>query len=427
MQIMKDNKRVALSIFLWITIAAGFIYVGAYAFSGMPMGVRAQDLASGRMLPMASPESVDMDSRRLARIDSIVEEYIAQEAIPGAVVGVMRHGKVVYRKAFGKRQMVAGDEDMTLDTRFDLASLTKPVAVATSIMQLVERGEITLGDRVDKYIPKFRGWATKESPRDTVNIRIADLLTHTSGLPAYVAPKRLQMTYPYAQFPCRDSVIHYISTCDRVATARTTRVYSCLNYITLAYIVEQVTGKRIDAYAEANIFKPLGMHNTCYLPNEEYSALVAPTTSDSGEVLRGVVHDPLARIGMGGVSGNAGLFSTLDDLMIYTYMLLNRGKCDDAEILSPRATEAIMTRPRGYEQFNRTIGWEHYDTCSQTGGDLLSASTIGHTGATGTSIVIDPENDLVIIMLTNRAHLTDKRFPLDFRSKIATVVGASLR
>ena len=425
---MKESRRVSMSIFLWVVVAVGFIFVGAYAFSRMPMKATAHDLAHyEQLLSVASPESVDMDSRRLARIDTIVERYVAEEAIPGAVVGVMRHGKVVYRKAFGKRQVVAADEDMTLDTRFDLASLTKPVAVATSVMQLVERGDITLGDRVDKYIPKFRGWATKESPRDTVNIRIADLLTHTSGLPAYVSLKRLKTTYPKAEFPCRDSVIHYIASCDRVATARTAKLYSCLNYITLAYIVEQVTGMPIDEYAETNIFKPLGMYNTCYMPSDEYSALVAPTMSEGGATLRGAVHDPLAREGMGGVSGNAGLFSTLDDLMIYASMLLNDGAWGGVEILAPRTARAMMMRPRGYEAFNRTLGWEHYDICSQTGGDLLSGSTIGHTGATGTSIVIDPENDLVVIMLTNRAHLTDKRFPLDFRSKIATVVGASLR
>lgn len=416
-----------MSIFLWVVVAVGFIFAGAYAFSRMPMKATAHDLAHyEQLLSVASPESVDMDSRRLARIDTIVERYIAEEAIPGAVVGVMRHGKVVYRKAFGKRQVVAADEDMTLDTRFDLASLTKPVAVATSVMQLVERGDITLGDRVDKYIPKFRGWATKESPRDTVNIRIADLLTHTSGLPAYVSLKRLKTTYPKAEFPCRDSVIHYIASCDRVATARTAKLYSCLNYITLAYIVEQVTGMPIDEYAETNIFKPLGMYNTCYMPSDEYSALVAPTMSEGGATLRGAVHDPLAREGMGGVSGNAGLFSTLDDLMIYASMLLNDGAWGGVEILAPRTARAMMMRPRGYEVFNHTLGWEHYDTCSQTGGDLLSGSTIGHTGATGTSIVIDPENDLIIVMLTNRAHITKERFPLDFRSKIATVVGAAL-
>lgn len=425
---MKESRRVSMSIFLWVVVAVGFIFAGAYAFSRMPMKATAHDLAHyEQLLPVASSESVDMDSRRLARIDTIVERYVAEEAIPGAVVGVMRHGKVVYRKAFGKRQVVAADEDMTLDTRFDLASLTKPVAVATSVMQLVERGDITLGDRVDKYIPKFRGWATKESPRDTVNIRIVDLLTHTSGLPAYVSLKRLKTTYPKAEFPCRDSVIHYIASCDRVATARTAKLYSCLNYITLAYIVEQVTGMPIDEYAETNIFKPLGMYNTCYMPSDEYSALVAPTMSEGGATLRGAVHDPLAREGMGGVSGNAGLFSTLDDLMIYASMLLNDGAWGGVEILAPRTARAMMMRPRGYEAFNRTLGWEHYDTCSQTGGDLLSGSTIGHTGATGTSIVIDPENDLIIVMLTNRAHITDKRFPLEFRSKIATVVGAALR
>lgn len=407
-------------------VAVGFVAVGAYAISNISTEALAQRATAEEQLPIVSPESVDMDSRRLARIDSLVEEYIAEGAIPGAVVGVMRHGKIVYRKSFGRRQTVGGNEDMTIDTRFDLASLTKPVVVATSIMQLVERGEITLGERVDKYIPEFKGWATKENPRDTVNIRIADLMTHTSGLPAYVSPKRLQTTYPNTKFPCRDSVIHYISTCDRIATARTTRIYSCLNYITLAYIVEQVTGKRIDEYAEANVFKPLGMHNTCYLPSAEYSQLAAPTSVENGTLLRGVVNDPLARVGMGGVSGNAGLFSTLDDLMLYTAMLLNGGTLNNAEILSPRATQAIMTRPRGYERFNRTLGWEHFDECSQTGGDLLSNATIGHTGATGTSIVIDPELDVVVIMLTNRAHITSKRFPLEMRSKLASIVGSAI-
>ncbi|MBQ6612299.1 MAG: serine hydrolase [Alistipes sp.] len=425
---MKENVRVRLSIFMWVAIAILFVATGVYAFSNMSTEAIAQhSQVHAELLPIASPESVDMDSRRLARIDALIEGYIADGEFPGAVVGVMRHGKVVYRKSFGKRHTVGGSEDMTLDTRFDLASLTKPVAVATSIMQLVERGEITLGDRVDKYIPRFKGWATNENPRDTVNIRIADLMTHTSGLPAYVSPKRLRTTYPYAQFPCRDSVIHYISTCDRVATARTTKVYSCLNYITLAYIVEKVTGMPIDEYAEQNIFKPLGMHNTCYKPTKEYSQHVAPTSIENGKFLRGVVNDPLAREGMGSVSGNAGLYSTLDDLLLYSAMLLNKGSLGDAEILSPRATNAIMTRPRGYERFNRTLGWEHFDMCSQTGGDLLSNATIGHTGATGTSIVIDPELDVVVIMLTNRPHVTSKRFPLEIRSKLATIVGSAVR
>ena len=166
------------------------------------------------------------------------------------------------------------------------------------------------------------------------------------------------------------------------------------------------------------------MSNTRYLPDAKDAQLCAPTAKSGKGAC--VVNDPLARVGMGGVSGNAGLFSTLDDLMLYTAMLLNGGTLHNAEILSPRATQAIMTRPRGYEWFNRTLGWEHFDECSQTGGDLLSNATIGHTGATGTSIVIDPELDVVVIMLTNRAHITSKRFPLEMRSKLASIVGSAI-
>ncbi len=424
---MNEKVRVRLSIFVWVAVAAGFIYAGAYVFSRENNKVKApKEEVTATLLPMAIPDSVGMDSRRLALIDDLVEEYIDKGAFPGAVVGVVRDGKIVYRKSFGMRQVIGGQEPMTLDTRFDLASLTKPVVVATSIMQLVECGEITLGDRVDKYIPGFRGWASDESPRDTVAIRIADLMTHTSGLPAYVAPKRLRAAYPDVEFPNRDAVIDYISTCDRIATARTKYLYSCLNYITLAHIVEQVTGESIDKYAEENIFRPLGMQNTCYLPSDDYAEGAAPTAVVAGELLRGVVHDPLAREGMGGVSGNAGLFSTLDDLMLYSAMLLNQGTINGVEILSPQSTVAIMSRPRGYETFNRTLGWEHFAACSQTGGDLLSRSTIGHTGATGTSIVIDPELNIAIILLTNRAHISDERFPLEMRSKLATIVGSAV-
>lgn len=164
------------------------------------------------------------------------------------------------------------------------------------------------------------------------------------------------------------------------------------------------------------------------MPSPEYALQCAPTEkSKSGECYRGVVHDPLAREGMGCVSGNAGLFSTLDDLMVYAAMLLNGGSFNGEEILSKRTVEAIMSRPRGYEKFDRTLGWENYASCSQTGGDLFSPRTIGHTGATGTSIVIDPELNIAVVVLTNYVHSTTKRTLLDFRSKISTVVAASVR
>lgn len=426
---MNEKRRVTLSIIGFCLLAMAFVAGGIYGVQRMGNEVRASELevVTGKLVEVA-PESVGLESRRLARIDSIVHDYIDEGAFPGAVVGVVRDGKMVYRKAFGYRQTIDDSVAMTVDTRFDLASLTKPVAVATSIMQLVERGEITLGDRVDKYIPEFRGWASEEAPRDTVHIRIADLLTHTSGLPPYVMPKGIREANPEAQLPNADDVIRHIAKCDRWAVARTERIYSCLNYITLARVVEIVTGKGIDVYANENIFAPLGMSETCYLPSAEYALRCAPTEKGrDGRLYRGVVHDPLARDAMGGVSGNAGLFSTLDDLSLYVAMLLNGGSWSDAEILSSRSVDVMLKPLHGYEMFDRTPGWENFARCSQTGGDLLSSSTVGHTGATGTSIVIDPEYDIAVIVLTNYVHSTDRRTLLDFRSKMSTIVGASIR
>ena len=260
---MNERKRVSLSIFSFVVVALGFMVLGIYGFQRMGTEAHASGAdVSPSALKIATPESVGLDSRRLEVVDELVNEYIAQGAFPGAVVGVVRDGKMVYRKSFGYRQVKGDSLPMTLDTRFDLASLTKPVAVATSVMQLVERGKLSFGDRVDKYIPGFRGWAeakddgSKPTAKDTVSIRIVDLLTHTSGLPPYVSPKSLQTRYPDAEFPNRDLVLDYIATCDRWAVARTERIYSCLNYITLARIVEIVTGEPINEYAETNILLP---------------------------------------------------------------------------------------------------------------------------------------------------------------------------
>lgn len=432
---MNERKRVSLAIFSFVVVALGFLVLGIYGFQRMGVGAYASDAdVSPSALRSATPESVGLDSRRLALVDTLVEEYILEGAFPGAVVGIVRDGKMVYRKSFGYRQVKGDSLPMTLDTRFDLASLTKPVVVATSVVQLVERGKLSLGDRVDRYIPGFRGWAeakeddTKPTAKDTVHIRIVDLMTHTSGLPPYVSPKSLQTKYPDATFPNPDLVLDYIATCDRWAVARTERIYSCLNYVTLARIVEIVTGMPIDEYAAANIFDPLNMRDSGYQPSKEQAAKCAPTElTRDGRLYQGVVHDPLAREGMGGVSGNAGLFSTLDDLSVYVAMLLNGGSWGGAEILSPRGVNAIFERPLGYQEWDRTLGWENYARCSQTGGDLFSSRTIGHTGATGTSIVIDPELDIAVIVLTNYVHSTTKSSLLEFRSRISSVVAASVR
>ena len=161
---MNERVRISLAIAGFAAVAVAFLVLGIYGFGRISGEAFASSLdVANSQLEVATPESVGLDSRRLAVVDNLVEEYIHEGAFPGAVVGVVRDGKIVYRKSFGYREVVDDSVAMTLDTRFDLASLTKPIAVATSIMQLVERGKITLGDRVDKYILGFRGWA---EPKD---------------------------------------------------------------------------------------------------------------------------------------------------------------------------------------------------------------------------------------------------------------------
>lgn len=432
---MNERVRVRLSIVVWTLVAAAVvacvIYVGGQRVlppasdDAVPV---AADTAESSMLAHATPEEVGMDGGRLARIETIVERYIELGLMPGAVVGVMRHDKVAYLRAFGNREVVDSVVPMTLDTHFDLASLTKPVATATAVMQLVERGELRLNDRVERYIPDFGGWVDEEDKRDTTHIRLLELLTHTSGLPAYVSPKHLCKLYADTCLSARAALIDYIAHVERVAKPRTECVYSCLNFIALAEIVSRVAERPFEEYVAAEIFEPLGMHNTRFLPDTDYAECSAPTTPNSeGVMLRGVVHDPLAREVMGGVSGNAGLFSTVDDMLIFARMMLNEGRWGDAEILSQRAVEALFLEPRGFEEWDRTIGWESFKGYSGSAGDLLSPAAIGHTGATGTSLIIDPELDLTIVILTNKVHRTcSAEHIVELRSRVANIVGASI-
>lgn len=429
---MNEKLRVRLSIFVWVAIAVAVVACAVYVVGRgdiTPPEKPAEQPAEEQptQLVYADPAEVGLDAERLERIDAVVERYLERELVPGAVVGVMRHDKVVYSKAFGSREVVDRVVPMTLDTRFDLASMTKPIATATAIMQLVERGTIRLNERVDNYISNFEGWVDEENKRDTTHIRILDLLTHNSGLPAYATAKQIMKQHPDVELPNRDTVVEYIAHLPRLSKPRTECRYSCLNYVVLSEIVERATGVAFDSYVEENILVPLSMTNSCFTPDKEYAEHCAPTTPDgSGEMLRGVVHDPLAREALGGVSGNAGLFSTLDDILKFSAMILNSGKWGGAELLSPRSVEVLLNEPRGFEEWDRTVGWESFRGYSSTAGDLLSPSAIGHTGATGTSIIIDPELDLAIVILTNKVHRTTSEHIVELRSRVATLVGAAI-
>ncbi|MCA1684992.1 MAG: beta-lactamase family protein, partial [Planctomycetia bacterium] len=258
-------------------------------------------------LPEAPPEDLGFDPARLAAIDSVVAKALDEKAVPGAVVLVGRRGKIAYVKASGRRQTVPVDEPMTRDTIFDLASLTKPVATATSAMILVERGELRLDDRLGKLLPRFDNHGKGE-------ITVEQLLRHRSGL---IADNPLA---DFADGP--ETAWSRLASLDLVHPPGTSYVYSDVGFMTLGKIVESVSGKSLDTFARDEVFRPLGMSDTGFTPADP--SRVAPTEPSEGKMLRGTVHDPRARA-LGGVAGHAGLFGTADDLAVYAQTLLNGG------------------------------------------------------------------------------------------------------
>jgi CubicO group peptidase (beta-lactamase class C family)/lysophospholipase L1-like esterase len=358
------------------------------------------------------PEQVGMDSRQLEYADQAILQAIATKEIPGAVLAVVHQGKMAYLKAYGNKEVYPSTLKMEENTVFDLASVTKPTSTAISAMILIERGQLRLTDRVSLYIPNFKG-----------NIRVIDLLTHTSGLPPYAPVDTLQKRYGS---PNRDGVIEYISTCKRDFDPGKGFQYSCLNFITLQRIIETISKQSLKDFAAANIFNVLGMKHTGYQPEGESLARVAPTEKQpDGSVLRGIVHDPLARVMNGGISGNAGLFSDADDLAVLAATLLNGGIYNGKRILSPQGVKMMTTVPESLKQFGRSPGWDLYSDYASNKGDLLSPETYGHTGYTGPSITIDPTNDIAIIFLTNRVHPNDVGGAIRLRAIVANAVASS--
>ena len=369
--------------------------------------------ALAQHLERATPEQLGMDSRHLHYADEAILQSIRNNEVPGAVLAVVYKGKLAYLKAYGNKQVYPDTIPMDVNTVFDMASVSKSMSTAISAMILIERGQLRLLDKVDHYIPGFKG-----------NIRILDLMTHTSGLPPYAPVDSLQKMYGS---PNPDGLIEYIANCRRDFDPETNFQYSCLNFITLQRIIETISGKNLRDFAKENIFDVLGMTHTDYQPSGETLERVAPTEKQKdGSVLRGVVHDPLARIMNGGISGNAGVFSDAEDLAILAAALLNNGEYNGHRILSPQGVKAMRTVPSRLKSFGRTPGWDNSSDYASNQGDLLGPNTYGHTGYTGTSIVIDPDKDLAIILLTNRVHPNDSGEAIRLRALVANAVAASL-
>jgi CubicO group peptidase (beta-lactamase class C family) len=385
--------------------------------------VLAGGYACSRSGPKISdPDEAGMSSAHLQRLDHILNAATVRRDFPGAVVVVGRKDKIVYRRAFGDSQWIPDRREMKADMIFDLASLTKPVATATSLMILVERGEVSLQEKVRDYVPDFEPW-TDEIGQPGEDARLWHLLTHTSGLPPYtdaaLAAEKLGRPASTA------ALVSYIAGLPKTDPPGAAFHYSCLGYITLAHIVTRITGETIAEFAAKNIFKPLGMKHTFFLPPENVRDRCVSTQVFEGKPLQGVVHDPLAAL-QGGVSGNAGLFSTADDLAVFAQMILGKGTYKKERILGPLAVER-MTHIYPRAAFSgRGLGWDLDSVLASSRGDLFGPSSFGHTGYTGTSMWIDPETQVYVIFLTNRVHPDDKGSLVAMRSRVANLVAASI-
>jgi len=369
-------------------------------------------------LPEAKPEAVGFDPSRLARVDDAIARAVGEKKVPGAVVVVGRRGKVALARAYGRRSVEPMDEPMTRDTVFDLASLTKPVATATSAMVLLERGKFRLEDRVVAYLPELKGHGKDR-------ITIEQLLRHRSGL----IPD--DPIADYAEGP--EMAWRKIGELEPVADPGEKFLYSDVGFLVLGRLVEKVSGQSLDEFARAAIFDPLGMIDTGFRPvggapdDPSPLARVAPTEPEGGKMLRGVVHDPRSRA-LGGVAGHAGLFGTADDLAVFAQMMLDGGKGPDGRrVLAPLTVRAMVDPGSTPEGQRRGLGWDVDTPYSGPRGSLFGPSSFGHTGFTGTSLWVDPETETFVVLLTSRLHPDGKGTgPGLLRAEVATLVASAI-
>jgi uncharacterized protein YbbC (DUF1343 family)/CubicO group peptidase (beta-lactamase class C family) len=361
------------------------------------------------LAPTPATAGVGSLAEALAPIGGIVEDEIRAGRIPGAVVLVGHAGGVVYRRAFGDRQVEPVRRPMTEDTIFDLASLTKVVATSTAVMQLVEAGRLALHDPVGRYWPAFRA-------RGKAHITVRDLLTHYSGL-----PPDLDLEVGWSGY---GAALERIAAATPVGPRGARFVYSDVNFAALGELVRRVSGEPLDVYCAKRIFGPLRMRDTGFKPPGRER--VAPTVYSRGSLLSGVVHDPTARR-MGGVAGHAGLFSTADDLSIFAQMMLYGGSAGTVRVLRPDTVKAMTTpqSPQG-AAVHRGLGWDIDSAFAADWGAMRADGSYGHTGYTGTSLWMDPASRSYVIILTNRVHPDGRGDARPLRTRIAKVVAGAL-
>ncbi len=360
-------------------------------------------------IPLRKPEAVGMDAAPLNLIDDIVQEGLEQDKMPGCVVIVGRREGIAFRRAYGFRQLQPEKVTMTVNTVFDLASLTKPIATATSVMALIQQGKLDPNATVATYLPEFA-----QNGKETITI--CHLLTHTGGL---IADNSMS-DYENGG----DEAFARIYGLRPTAAPGESFTYSDVGYIVLGQVVKTVSGKNVHEFSQEQIFHPLHMQETGYLPNAELKARAAVTEQREGYWMQGEVHDPRA-FALNGIAGHAGLFSTADDLARYATMMLGGGRLNDVQILD-QPTYQLMTTAVEIPRGRRALGWDVKTGYSSNRSDLMSSQAFGHGGFTGTGIWIDPVQNLYVIFLSNRVHPDGKGLVNPLIGRIGTIASAAI-
>jgi CubicO group peptidase (beta-lactamase class C family) len=362
------------------------------------------------MLPITA-DHPGFDKTRLAKVTDLLDRAAANGVFPGAVAGIAHQGRIVYQHAAGRQQEGPERSDtMPVDAMFDLASVSKPLS-GTSLLLCMEDGLLTLDDHVAKYIPEF-------ATGDKAAIRIRHLVSHTSGIQSN--PKL------YHEHQTWETLLPAYLALPLVGPTGSMFLYSSINFIILALIVEKVTGKTLDALLQERVFGPLGMADTTYNPPASLRPRIPATEfiDRNGDYDWGVVNDKTAQM-MGGVSAHAGLFATAADLLLFGTMLLNGGSYNGVRVLSPAAARLLLNPWTDERGVRRGLCWLPGNP--KVFGDLLGSQGVGHTGTSGTAMFLAPAQDLAVVLLSNRVHPSrDNDLIEPFRPRFFNAVAAAL-
>jgi CubicO group peptidase (beta-lactamase class C family) len=414
------------------TVSASLLLALAWTCA-TPLAVVALPAAAERAAPreklveVSDPTVAGMDAAALRRVDAVIEAAIAAQVTPGAALAIGRFGQPVRLRGYGRTDYRTGAPRVNAHTIYDLASLTKPVATTTAAMLLVQDGLLDIDAPLAIYLPEWRG------RDDRARMTVRHLLNHTSGLPA---------GGPLRGVVSRAQVPGYLATIQLQAPPGVRPVYSDYGMILLAAVIERISGEPMDALLQRRVFEPMGLEDTGFNPlrwqassplrfastapaNIALLPRIAPTErTPSRGLIHGEVHDGLA-LRLGGVAGHAGLFGSAHDLAVYAQMLLAGGGSNGVEIVKPDLLRTFVLPSRSDTRF--ALGWELAREANSSAG-AFAATAFGHTGFTGTSIWVDPERQLYVVLLTNRLNPNSReQRHVRLRRDVHTAVAAALR